>query len=264
MKITFMAWAVLVLAVWQPLAQPQKPPVFDVASVKPHPGVAGPGTMMRETAGSVNYIGIPLMSVIARAWDVAGMQVVGPSWIYSDTYDIKAAFPRDAPATQIPLMLQGLLAERFQLAVHHEQRELAAYVMVVAKGGVKMHPSEGSRTGSYRPYGDAEGRNIRGRITMPNLAGYLSYQVGGPVSDKTGLDGVYDITLDFAVDQDSATPLVFTALQEQRGLKLESKKAPVDMIIVDHAEKGSNGELIGENAAVDSTVSADSKSGVVY
>jgi uncharacterized protein (TIGR03435 family) len=104
---------------------------------------------------------------------------------------------------QMQLMLQGLLADRFQLTVRHEKRELTAYVLVVAKltkDGVKMHPVENSAP-SYRPYGGAEGRHIRGRITMPNLAGYLSYQVGGPVSDKTGLDGVYDITLDFSVDE---------------------------------------------------------------
>lgn len=235
MKSKVIGWAICLSAFWQPLAQPQKSPAFDVASVRPHPG-AGPGTMMRESPGSVNYIGIPLMSVVARAWDVEGMRVVGPPWLYSDTYDIKATLPPDTPLAQMQLMLQGLLAERFQLTVHREKRELGAYVLVVAKDGVKMHPVENSAP-SYRPYGDGEGRHIRGRITMPNLASYLSCQVGVPVSDKAGLGGVYDITLDFSAHENPAAPAIFTALQEQLGLKLESKKALFDMIIVDHAEK---------------------------
>lgn len=238
MKSKLIRWAIPVLVFWQPLAQSQKAPEFDVASVKLHPG-AGPGTMMRETPGSLNYIGIPLMSVIARAWGVDGTRILGPSWIYNDTYDIKATLPGDTPVAQMQLMLQTLLAERFQLTVHREKRELTAYALVVAKlpkEGAKMHVVE-DRAPSYHPYRDAEGSHLRGRITMPNLAGWLSYQVGGPVSDETGLDGVYDITLDFSIDENSSSPAIFTALQQQLGLKLESKKALFDMIVVDRAEK---------------------------
>jgi uncharacterized protein (TIGR03435 family) len=192
--------------------------------------------MMRETPGNLNYIGVPLVSVIARAWGVEGLQIAGPSWIYSDPYDIKAKMAPDTPLAQMQLMLQGLLAERFQLTVHREKRELTSYVLVVGKGGVRMHLVEDGAP-SYRPSADANGRHVRGRISMPNLAGYLSYQAGGPVSDNTGLEGVYDINLDFSVDENASTPAIFTALQEQVGLKLESKKALFDMIIVDHAEK---------------------------
>jgi uncharacterized protein (TIGR03435 family) len=240
MKSKLAGWAVVFFVFPHLLAQSPRSPEFDAASVRPHPR-AGPGTMMRETPGNLNYIGIPLMSVVARAYNVEGLQVVGPPWLYSETYDIKATLPADTPPAQRQLMLRGLLAQRFQLAVHHEKRELTAYVLVAGKGGVKMHPAEDSAP-SFRPYADAEGRHIRGRITMSNLAGQLSYQVGGPVSDETGLEEVFDITLDYSVDEKPAAefagaPTIFTALQQQLGLKLESKKALFDMIIVDRAEK---------------------------
>src|ERR1700691_1938525 len=130
----------LALGSWQPFAWSQNP-AFDVASVKMRER-AGPGTMMRETPGHLDYVGIPLMSVIARAYDVQNLRVVGPAWVYSDLYEIRATYPPDTPLPQMQLMLQGLLSERFHLAAHREKREMAGFALVLGKGRPQMHRSE--------------------------------------------------------------------------------------------------------------------------
>jgi uncharacterized protein (TIGR03435 family) len=139
-------------------------------------------------------------------------------------------------------MLQTLLADRFHLKVHYDKKELPAYDLVLAKGGLKMHRSEGGELG-YGPSKDNSGnRSLRGKITLPILATNLSGMLGHPVSDQTGLDGLYDFDLNYRDDHSTegptaAYPGIETALQEQVGLKLEPKKAMFDMIIVDRADK---------------------------
>lgn len=235
-------WAVLALVTaWRLSTQPlQAPPAFDVASVRPHQQSNPLGTMMQEQPGSIHYRKINVLAVIRRAYNVESQQVVGPAWLSSETYDIEAKLPPDTPGARLQLMLQNLLAERFHLTVHHDKKELPAYNLVQAKGGSKMHRSESGRLG-YGPSRDSSGHHLRGKITLPILANNLSGILGRPVSDQTGLDGLYDIDLNFTDDaptQDSATyPGIVTALQEQLGLKLESNKAVFDMIGVDQAEK---------------------------
>jgi len=241
MRSQYVQIAILLAASHQLPAQSERTPEFDAASVKAHPAKGAGGTMMRETPGSLNYIGVPLMSVIARAYGVEGLQIVGPSWVYADPYDIKTAYPLGTPPAQMQLMLRGLLADRFHLTVHHETRQIPAFALSIEKRGIKMRVAE-SGPPSYRPTRDAVGTHVRGSITMPNLAAYLTYQAGAPVVDRTGLDGLYEIKLDFAPAQNpptdgSESPSLFTALQEQLGLRLDSQKAPFDMIVIDHAEK---------------------------
>ena len=218
----------------------QAQPSFDVASVKPHPESNLLGTMMQELPGRIQYRRIILLAVIRRAYNVELQQIVGPAWLSTETYDIEAKFPPDTPDTRLQLMLQNLLSERFHLKVHHDKKELPAYNLVLAKDGLKMHRTESGRLG-YAPSRDSSGRHLRGRITFPILANNLSGILGRPVSDQTGLDGLYDIDLNFVDDaptQDPATyPGIGTALQEQLGLKLESKRTLFDMIIVDQTEK---------------------------
>jgi uncharacterized protein (TIGR03435 family) len=236
------AWAVLALAV-PVLASPQAqdtPPAFDVASVKQHSEDNPPGTMMQELPGSLQYRKVNLIAVIQRAYGVEALQVVAPAWMSSEAYDINAKLPGDTPVPRLQLMLQKLLAERFQLKIHHDKKEMAAYNMVVAKDGFKMHPSEGGRLG-YRPFNDSSGRHLRGKITLTILANNLSGIFGHPVLDQTGVDGLYDIDLNYSDDAASPEkakyPGIAVALQEQLGLKLEPKKTMFEMIIVDHAEK---------------------------
>jgi uncharacterized protein (TIGR03435 family) len=235
-------WAALFLATAWPLSAQSEAasPAFDVASVKPHQPSNPLGTMMQELRGKIEYRRMPLFAVIRRAYSVQSQQIVGPSWLSAETYDIEAEFPPETPDERFRLMLQNLLAERFHLKVHHDKKELPAYELVLAKDGLKMHRSESGRLG-YAPTRDSSGRHLRGRIAVALLANNLSGIVDRPVSDQTGIDGLYDIDLNFAdnaaTDGAGEYPDIFTALQEQLGLKLESKKAWFDTVIVDDAEK---------------------------
>ena len=162
-------------------------------------------------------------------------------------------------------MLQSLLADRFKLTLHRETKELPVYDLVAAKGGLKLAtPKDGNctipdpknpRPREQFPFCD----NIRtGRglieaygVTMPRFLASLSYVLGRVVFDKTGFRGIFDGRLEFAPDEavaaanvgqpapstDSATPSIFTALQEQLGLKVESAKGPVEVLVIDHAER---------------------------
>src|SRR6516165_6291141 len=142
MKWTIAA-GLLILPVWTAAAQSQEQsPAFDVASVKPFPENNPMGTMMQELPGNLHYRRINLVAVMRRAYGVESQQIVAPDWMQTERYDIEAKMPADTPVPRLQLMLQNLLAERFQLKVHHDKKELSSYDLVVAKGGLKMHPSE--------------------------------------------------------------------------------------------------------------------------
>jgi uncharacterized protein (TIGR03435 family) len=215
-------------------------PAFDVASVKPCDEGAQLGTMMQEKTGSLYYRRVNLLAVMRRAYNVDAPQIDGPSWLGSDCYDFQARFPENAAVARMQQMLQNLLAERFALKVHMEKRELPAFNLVLAKGGIKMKPSEGGQLG-YGPSRTPSGRRLAGKITMPVLAMNVSGMVGHPVADQTNLSGLYDLDLKFSLPdapQDADVyPLIETALQEQLGLKLEAKKARLDVVVVDSVER---------------------------
>ena len=239
MKPTHLWLVPVLIPAWPLSAQPHEAPAtFDLASVKPHPESNPLGTMMQELPGRIQYRRIILLAVLRRAYNVEFQQIVGPAWLSTETYDIEAKLPPDTPDTRLQLMLQNLLSERFHLKVHHDKKELPAYNLVLAKDGLKMHRSESGRLG-YRP--SSSGHHLRGKITLPILANNLSAILGRPVSNQTGVDGLYDIDLNFIDDGPTPGPATYpgivTALQEQLGLKLESNKALFDMIIVDQAEK---------------------------
>jgi uncharacterized protein (TIGR03435 family) len=191
---------------------------------------------MRESGGVLSYTKVPLTSIIRRAYGVEAAQISGPTWLDSEAYDVTAKLPADTPLPRLQSMLQALLAERFKLAVHRQKKTFAAYALVVAKGGPKLRLSESGGL-SYNPTRDNAGRHLNGKITMPILANNLSSWLGRPVSDRTGLKGLFDISLDFSTDDNAAAPALPTALPEQLGLKLKPGKAVLDVIVIDHAEK---------------------------
>jgi uncharacterized protein (TIGR03435 family) len=217
------------------------PPAFEVASVKRNPVGLGPGAAMRETPGGIEYTEVPLKDVICKAYSLQAVQVSGgPDWLNSETYDIAAKAPPRALNAERRLMLQTLLAERFKLAVHREQKELPVYVLVVGKNGSSLHESEGAN--SFNTTYDALGRHLRGKMSALVLAGYLASQISQIVRNETGLKGMFDVALDFTPDDraqtdDSRAPSIFTAVQEQLGIKLEARKAPVETLVIDHVEK---------------------------
>jgi len=206
-------------------------------------------------------IGASLKTLIAYAWDKQLTQISGgPKWLDSDRFDIDARQGNiiGTPANwaqrlemyqRVRVMLQSLLEDRFHLVVHNEVKQKPIYELLPAKGGPKL--KDASAAEETPSYGVGRGQITGTGIPLSRLTILLSGLVSRQVIDKTGLTGRYDITLTYAVDgpQRGApgpdapppvnpdTPSIFTALQEQLGLKLEPARAPVDVLVVDRAEK---------------------------
>lgn len=215
-------------------------PAFDVASVKRTPAGSGTSTRMNETAGTINYINVPLKSVIRRAYQLQDSQIAGPDWLNDERYDISARYPPNTPTRERGTMLQNLLVERFKLAGHHETKNSPAYRLVVEKGGPKMQKIDAIPSG-FGTKIDAEGHHLRSKTSLRALAVFLADQLRLPVPNETELEGTFDIALDWTPDDDATPertgPSIFTAVREQLGLKLESTKAPTQILVIDHAEK---------------------------
>jgi uncharacterized protein (TIGR03435 family) len=190
-------------------------------------------------------------------------QVSGLEWLDSARFDVVAKIPPNTPPGQVPLMLQNLLAERFKLTAHREQKVMPVYAMVVGKNGPKLKPVEGEPGGRMRMSIGPRGRQMSGPTTMSALAGGLSQMLDRPVVDLTELKGTYDIDLEWVPDEregggmmakmkalaEAASvdphgdPLgpnglsLFGALQEKLGLRMEARKSPVDIVVVDSAQQ---------------------------
>lgn len=228
---------------------------FEAASIKPavpqtgtrkSTGLmrGGPGT---ADPGQVSFINATLASVTQTAYDLKNYQFTPPDWMNDAHYDIIAKPPPGAGRNDVRLMLQSLLKERFQLKAHFEKKEVQAYWLVIAKKGAKLKQSdESSGEPEATILGGPNGQEIRlqvSRMPMARLCNYLSNQLMLPVIDQTALNGLYDIDLRFAPEDriDSTAPTLFTALQEQLGLRLDAKKLAVDVLVIDHAEKTPSG-----------------------
>ena len=166
----------------------------------------------------------------------------------SERFTVNARVPVGTTVEQLRLMQQNLLAERFKLTYHREDKEMTRWELVVAKGGPKLKASVGEPTGrepgaTITPDGNVSAQYVD--QSMAELAGILSKQIHMPVTDITGLTGKFDFTLTWAVDRGvpspasdaDSGPTIFNALQTQLGLKLEQKKGIVDRLVIDHAEK---------------------------
>jgi uncharacterized protein (TIGR03435 family) len=245
-------------------ANPALLPAYDVASIKP--SKADDGSTLLFRPGAFTAKGMTLKSLIKEAYGIEDDQISGvPKWVGSQTYDIEAKVDGADAATleklsddQFKLMFQSFLRDRFQLKVHWETKELPILALVVAKGGPKLQQAKAGDTypdGIKGPDGKPAGHAGmmmwgRGRLTgqgipISNLVPPLTQELGRIVQDKTGLTGKYDIELHWTDDaapdsraaSDSPGPSIFTAMQEQLGLKLESQKAPVQVVLIDHVEQ---------------------------
>jgi uncharacterized protein (TIGR03435 family) len=183
------------------------------------------------------------------AYDVTPKQISGvPGNLDKNGYDIEASCEHPMTKEQSARMLQTLLADRFRLVIHREEREQPVYGLVVGKGGSKLHESPPDETG--RPEQKRNGTAVVfTRTPMSRLTLVLSQLVGRIVVDETALTGRYDFTLEYAPENTgrggegenapadaSGLPSIFTALQKQLGLKLQADKGTVEFIVVDHAE----------------------------
>jgi bla regulator protein BlaR1 len=236
---------------WIAFAQEQPGPAFEVASVKPAEPSDKPG-FLQSAPGRLNLSGVTVRMLIQQAWAISGYRIYGgPSWLDSTRYNIAAKAADGAgnlTLDQMRPMLQTLLTDRFRLALHREKRELPLYRLIVSKNGPKLKESAVS--------GAPQSRMATGQITdekagMDTLASQLGQQLGRFVVNQTALKGDFDFHVEWTPDPgqnlggESETPppagadgpSIFTALQQQLGLKLESAKGPVEVLVIDHAEK---------------------------
>jgi uncharacterized protein (TIGR03435 family) len=225
---------------------------IDLATIKPHPaGKSGSG--VEASPGMLTMRSLSLSMIIGAAYGIAEYQISGPPWLKQERFDITAKL--DTPVADkdemLPL-LQPLLAERFRLAFHHETKQLPAYVLTVGKNGSKLEAAnDGGAELPFKKANKSGGTRIHSaHLTMPQFAELLSRRLGRPVKDMTGLTGAYRVNLEWAADdtrekpskpdkaqRDKDGPSIVTALQEQMGLRLEVRKAPVEILVIDHVDK---------------------------
>jgi uncharacterized protein (TIGR03435 family) len=215
---------------------------FDVASIKPNRTGSESRRATTVPGGVFTATNVSLKLLISRAYGVPEAQIEGGAgWIETEKYDVtaKADTPLEMTREEARPCLQALLADRFRLATHRQTKQGSVFALVVAKGGAKLRPHAGAGGSGIAASSDAGKVTIMGtNTTMARLAEYLSGQAGRPVLDHTGLTGAYDFVVEWAGD-DSSGPSVFAALQEQLGLRVEGAKGPIDMIVVDRAERPS-------------------------
>lgn len=214
-------------------------PSFDVASVRQVP--EGQRLTSLSPSGDKRFRAenASMKLLIEMAFGTNDYQISGKNldWLNSKFYDVEAAPEGDVPLSyeQLRLPLQQLLAQRFHLTFHREWKDMQGYALVVAKGGSKLTAAKDiSTTGYILPDG------LRSpSISMRTFAAMLAHPLGQPVMNKTDIAGNYDINLHYTPDgsTDSPYPSIFTAVQEQLGLKLEPQKVPVEMLVLDHLEQ---------------------------
>lgn len=224
---------------------------FDVATIKANRGGKGPGDLY-ASPGALTIRNLPLHTIVAVAYGILPHQISGPQWLKEERFDIvaKTGSPVADEDEMLPL-LRPLLAERFHLATHRESREMPAYVLTVGKNGPKLEEARAGGDLSFKKVNKTGGARIRGgHLTMAQFAEILSRRLGHPVLDKTGLTGAYLVSLEWAAEKTPKKPgkpgkvkpdkdrsSIFTAIQEQMGLRLEGRKAPVDILVIDHVGK---------------------------
>ena len=246
------------------------PPAFEVASVKPSP-LPPPGQYPRPLVrggpgssdpGMATFENFDLASLVTMAYDIPRYRLSAPDWLPTSKFEITAKIPPGTTRPQYRLMLQNLLAERFKLALHHETKEMPIYELVVAKNGPKLKESpedpaaadaglQPPSAGSSPPKGYSGPVNLAiPKCSIEHFIAILAGHLGQPVADATGLTGTYEIRLHYNLGLQTAAPseapgaeaadpqpTILDAVQQQLGLKLIKKNAPVDILVIDHLEK---------------------------
>jgi uncharacterized protein (TIGR03435 family) len=230
-------------------------PQFEVASVKTAVGVQGIAIKPRRSGNRISYV-TTLEMILYYAYHVQPFQVSGD--LLDGIYDIQAIMDGTPGEDQIRLMFQALLTDRFRLRLHHETKVMRVYALVVAKKGSKLRAEDASQLmldGNPVPVGvgtylSSTGPRLIGKgASIGQLADALARMLQGPVTDRTGLAGAFAFDVHFAKDSPQAAgaettdvghlPSLETAIQEQLGLKLESERGPVEILVIDHVEKPS-------------------------
>jgi uncharacterized protein (TIGR03435 family) len=235
------------LAYAQPAPTSAPVPQFEVASVRPSaPDATNRGSGGHTGSGRVLMTNSTLKRLIMGAYGVGQNEIIGgPDWLDQDKFDIQAKADQSTDGDTLMKMQQALLADRFKLAIRRENKTIPVYVLGIAKNGPKLEKSESGESSSGNGRGHLEGRNI----DMAGLAWRLGRQLDRPVVDRTELPGAFNYKLEWTPEDELAKrstqpgaalpdlPSIFVAIQQQLGLKLEPQKAPVEVLVIDHAQK---------------------------
>ena len=221
------------------------PPAFEVVSVKVNKSASG-SSSSRIPANRYTASNVTVIQMLRNAFGIQEFQIAGgPGWVGIDRFDVDATIPPDSKPGDAELMLQTLLAERFKLMFHREPRQASIYSLVVAKNGHKLTPGDRAKCPNTGGCGfNASSTQIVGEsVSMTQLAARLSRSIGVHVVDNTGLQGLFDLKLQWTVEDQfvgrgaTASPTIFPAIQEQLGLRLESTRAPVETLVIDRVER---------------------------
>ncbi len=238
------AKSILVIAAMTSLTLLSQQPTFEVASVKANRTGNNSWNYPRLTNGRLTATNVTLKMILQSAYVLGALQIEGPAWLESDRFDLEAKSPAGVPDNQMRPMLQSLLKERFQLTSHRESREMPVYELIAAKSGLKAPVFDPEHIPPAPPRNGAASMII-GPFSMSQLADAVTPAAGRPVLDKTGIEGRYfcamtysPLAVEATADTAGSGPLdIFAALEQQLGLKLESAKAPLPVLVVDHAER---------------------------
>jgi uncharacterized protein (TIGR03435 family) len=220
-------------------------PAFDVASIRASQSGRGEGDWrddIQVSPGSLIMRNVTLKTAMRWAYQVYDYQISGSAWMANDRFIISAKAADPVAEDQLRLMLQTLLAERFKLVFHRETKEEKVYSLTVGKGGPKFHESTVEGEPAINPDKSKMIVEVKG-MPASRIVDMLSRILQAPVINNTGFTSRYDAALNIArYMPDGSSPFdpvatIIVAMQEELGLKLESKKMPIDLLIVDHAEK---------------------------
>jgi uncharacterized protein (TIGR03435 family) len=253
---------------------------FETASVRPSAATARqmPARRIRNSPGRVVYEEQSLKDLLFLAYRVPFFRLPTPQWMEEEFFDVAATFPEGATKDDAALMLQSLLADRFQLKLHRESRNLTGYVLTLGKGPSKLTPSPPTPEGETQPTGlprkldlDKEGfailptgmatlitvpaqngvtRVTAARQPLSTLISYLGRILQQPIVDETGLAGIFDFHLAYAAshppehveasalpEASEPAPTIVQAVEKQLGLRMERRRVPVDILVIDHIER---------------------------
>jgi uncharacterized protein (TIGR03435 family) len=223
---------------------------FEVASIRQNHSGERPVWRV-QPGGSFRAVNEPLKTLIQFAYNVQDFEISdGPPWMTSTGYDIlakpeSAVEPRADNRDYFRAEVRKLLEERFRLQAHRATKEIAVYTLTIARDGMKLREKEMQPGGRDMKITGGRGLMVAQNVPMPIVVESLASVLGRPVKDSTGLTGYYDFRLEWTPDEpdnkanntgDQTGPSIFTAVQEQLGLRLDARRAPSEVLVIDHAE----------------------------
>jgi uncharacterized protein (TIGR03435 family) len=266
-RVVVMLTLVFLAPVWALAQAPALPPRFDVASVKQDTSGEQPSNNWQASPGRISYQNSQILQLIRAAFGDFSLRAEGfPEWTVSERYDVEVRFPANTPGPTSSQMLLQLLIDRFKMAARRETRQVQVYELVMARPGRTLGPQLKPADSTCAPGPRDAPSECQPRISVSGgtllfpystMAGFartltsMQGMLGRPVIDKTGLTGNYSISLTFAGAEApgprspvggtpapaSDGPSIFTALQEQLGLRLNGAQGPVEFLVIDRIER---------------------------